>query len=95
MSAIKQKKKTDLLIFEKFQNLKKYMALKLFEFQEQFITSTFLIKLTQIEKTGSLSKVFILNSTFEKRSITFLLFDSRICLPYGKRNELNLEKNLK
>ena len=35
------------------------MALKLFEFVEQFIMDTFLLKLTQFEKTGSIGKTFI------------------------------------
>ena len=35
------------------------MALKLFEFVEQVMTDTFLLKLTQFEKTGSRGKTFI------------------------------------
>ena len=35
------------------------MALKIFELQEQCIIDTFLIKLTQFEKTGKLEKKFI------------------------------------
>ena len=35
------------------------MALKLFEFEEQFMMDTFLLKLTQFEKTGSIGKIFI------------------------------------
>ena len=35
------------------------MASNLSEFLEQLIISTFLIKLTQFEQTGSLGKVFI------------------------------------
>ena len=34
------------------------MALKLFEFVEQFIMDTFLLKQTQYEKTGSTGKTF-------------------------------------
>ena len=35
------------------------MALKLFEFVEQFTMDTFLFKKTQFEKTGSIGKTFI------------------------------------
>ena len=35
------------------------MNLKLFEFLKQFMMSTFLLKLTQFEKTGSIGKTFI------------------------------------
>ena len=35
------------------------MALKLFEFVDQFIMDNFLLKLTQFEKTGSKGKIFI------------------------------------
>ena len=35
------------------------MALKLFELVEQFIMESFLLKLTQFEKTGSKGKTFI------------------------------------
>ena len=38
---------------------KKQIALKLFEFVEQFILGTWLLKLTQFEKTGSIGKTFI------------------------------------
>ena len=47
------------------------MALKIFELQEQCIIDTFLIKLTQFEKTGKLEKnlfrwkIWKLKSTFE------------------------------
>ena len=34
------------------------MALKLFEFVEQFIMNNFLLKLAQFEKTGSIDKIF-------------------------------------
>ena len=50
------------------------MALKLFEFVKKFMMDTFLLKLTQIEKTGSVGKIFIslgnliINSIFEIRS---------------------------
>ena len=36
------------------------MALKLFEFVEQFMVHTFLLKLTPLEKTGSIRKTLIL-----------------------------------
>ena len=50
------------------------MALELFEFVEEFIMDTFLLKLNQFEKTGSKDKIFILlgnlatNFIFEIRS---------------------------
>ena len=50
------------------------MPFKLFEILKQFKIRTFLILLTQVEKTGSISKTFILletlklNSTFETRN---------------------------
>ena len=34
------------------------MALKLFEFQEQFMSGTFLLKLSQIEKTSARENVY-------------------------------------
>ena len=36
------------------------MALDLFEFTEQFMMDTFLLKLTQFDKNGSIGKTFIL-----------------------------------
>ena len=63
------------------RNLKeKPMALKLFEFVEQFIMDTFLLKLTKFEKTGSQGKIFIslgklmINSIFKIRSRSRLQF---------------------
>ena len=35
------------------------MALKLFQFAENFMLDTILLKLTQFEKTGSIDKTFI------------------------------------
>ena len=35
------------------------MALRLIEFWQQFMIDTFLIKLTQFEKTDSIGKIFI------------------------------------
>ena len=35
------------------------MALKLFEFVEQFMMDTFMLTLTQFEKTGSIGETFI------------------------------------
>ena len=34
------------------------MTLKLFEFLEQFMIETFLIKLTQLENTGTIGKIY-------------------------------------
>ena len=56
------------------------MALKLFEFVEKFMMHTFLFKLTQFEKTGSMGKTFsslgnlIINFHFRNyKSITFFV----------------------
>ena len=55
--------------FEKLQIYrKKYMAFKLFEFQEQFIIDTFFIKSTQLQKTGSKGKFFIQLRNQNKKS---------------------------
>ena len=52
-------KKTDFFLDKtsafQFQR-KKEMALNVFEFLEQFMIDTFLMTLTQIEKTGSIRK---------------------------------------
>ena len=69
------------------------MPLKLFEFLEQFITGTFLMKLIQFEKNGSRRKIFILlgdlNFKFHFKNynlftffvtFTLLLFDSALRL---------------
>ena len=66
---------------------------------------TFLIKLTQFEKTGSIGKCFIplgdLKIKFQfqnQKTITFfvtftlLLFDEGVLLPFNKGNELNLKR---
>ena len=84
------------------------MALKLFEFVEQFIMNTFLIKLTQFEKTGSIGKTSIslgnLITNFHFRNLksitcfvtfTLLLFDIGVCLPLNNGNALNLKRKLK
>ena len=78
------------------------MALKLFELVEQLMMDTFLLKLTQFEKTGLIRKTFttlvnvIINFHFRNQnSITFfmaftiLLFDSAVCLPFNNGNALN------
>ena len=82
------------------------MTSKLFEFQEQFMVDTFLLKLTQFEKTGSMDKTFIslgnliINLHFRnKKSITFfvsftlLLFDSGVSLPFSNGNALNFKND--
>ena len=62
MNARKLGKKIDLFLLKcstfEFRT-KKLMALKLFEFVEQFLMHTFLFKLTQFGKTGSMGKTFI------------------------------------
>ena len=52
-NSMKQKK-TQFATFK----IKKYMALQLCEFKEQFMIGTFLIKLTQSQKTGSILRLF-------------------------------------
>ena len=85
------------------------MALKLFKFVEQFMTDIFfLLKFTQFEKTGSILKTFISLGNLiiifhfrNQKSITFFeiftlsMFDSGVCLPFNKVNELNLIRNHK
>ena len=62
-NAKKLKKKTDLFFFQKPSTFEfrreKQMALKLFEFVEQFIMNTFSLKLTRFEKTLLIGKIFI------------------------------------
>ena len=51
------------LVFQKSSNCefrqKQMMAFKLFEFVEQVMIATFLLKLTPFEKTGSIGKTFV------------------------------------
>ena len=66
------------------------MVIKLFDFQEKFMIDTFLIKLTQFEKTKSIGTIFIplgspeIEIRSKLKSITFfvtltlLLFKSRV-----------------
>ena len=61
-----------------------------------------MIKVTQFETTGSLGKVFILLGNLiskfylqNKKSIMFLTFDSKVCLPFTEQIELNLKINQK
>ena len=78
------------------------MALRLFEFVEQFMLDTFSLKSSQFEKTGSILfslRNLIINFHFRnQKSITFfvtftlLLFDSGVCLPFNNGNALNLKK---
>ena len=87
--------KTKLFFFQKHSNFEfggKIDELKALEFVEQFMMNTFMLKLTQFEKTGSIGKTsislgnLIINFHFRNQnSITFfvtftlLLFDSRVC----------------
>ena len=84
------------------------MALKLLKFVEQFMMDTFLLKLTQFEKTGSIGISFIslgnliINFQFRNEkfikffvNFTILLFDSGVCLPFNNRKALNLKINEK
>ena len=79
------------------------MALKLFEFVEKFTKEMFLLKLTQLEKTGSIGKIFIslgnLIKKFAKLEVDHafrdtynLPFNCRSCLPCNNRNTLHLKK---
>ena len=62
------------------------MPFKPFEFLEQFMTGTFLITLTQLEKTGSTVKAFItleiykLNFTVETRNRSRFLRHFNVCI---------------
>ena len=109
----RKERKTELTCFlEKLQlsNLeeKQFMPLKLFEFLEQFIMKSFLIKLTQFEKTGSICKILISLGNLiikflspNQKSITFfvnftfLLFDSGVCLFFEKKSAFLLKRNQK
>ena len=73
----------------------------IFENQEQ-IRLTLFDKKAENEKTGSKGKVCIplgnllikLNfETFDHVTVTLLIFDSRVCRPISRRNQLNLERN--
>ena len=59
MNARKLKK--TCFFFKNLQLLKfeKIMASELFEFVEQFMMDTLMLKLAQVEKTGSIGKIFI------------------------------------
>ena len=61
MNARKLKQKLTCFFFQNLQLLnfeEKKMALKLFEFVEQFMMDTFWLKLTQFEKTGSIGRTY-------------------------------------
>ena len=76
------------------------MALKLFEFHEHFITGTFLVKLTQFQKTELLGQVFIplgnLKIKFETRNRSrflsrhFSFHNWRVQFTYRLANEPKL-----
>ena len=68
----------------------KKLALELFEFLEQFMIDTFLIKLTQFEETRSKVKIFI---SLEILIIKFILKleVSHVFLPFNI-NEQNIKK---
>ena len=62
MNARKLKKNRLVFFNQKsstFELRMKKKALKLFEIAEQFMADTFLLKLTQFEKTASIGKTFI------------------------------------
>ena len=59
MNASKHKKNTEFLEKSQLSNFKEIDAFKLFEFLEQIMIGAFLITGTQLEKTGSIGKVFI------------------------------------
>ena len=61
MNARKLKRRT-CFFFKNLQLLKfeeKTMASKLFEFVEKFMIDTLMLKLAQVEKTGSIGNIFI------------------------------------
>ena len=58
MNATKLKKKTTCFQKSLLLNFEKIDGLKLFEFVEQFVMDILKTKLTQFEKTGSISKTF-------------------------------------
>ena len=75
MNASQHKKTLTFLKNLNFRiSKKKEMPFKLFEFLDIFMIGAFLITLTQLEKSGSIGKIFILleilklNSTFETRN---------------------------
>ena len=55
VNACKETEKNPTFRFQ----IKKCIALRLFEFQEQYVVGSFLIKITQFEKIGLLGKVLI------------------------------------
>ena len=70
-------KKTPTLLKKtlNFEFQKKMMPIELFEFLERFMMGTFLINLTQLKKTGSTGKVFILLKIYKLNSI----FETKNC----------------
>ena len=81
MNASKQK--TTDLFFKKSNLYEKKMPLKLFEFQKQLMIDTFLIKLAQIEKTGSIGKIFSSQGNLYAMSVYLFvlkLLDSCFCV---------------
>ena len=87
---------------------RKKIPLELFEMEEQLMMRTFSINLTQFEKTGSISKIFIslknLKIKFHfqnQKRITFLvtftrlLFDNGVCFSLNKAMELDLKNKIK
>ena len=82
--------------FTFFRTICTFVALKLFKFVKQFMMDTFLLKLTQFEKTGSIRKTFIslgnliINFHFRNQKqitlfvpFTLLLFDCGVRLPFN------------
>ena len=67
------------------------MSFNIIGFLEQFMSHNFFIKLTQFEKTGSMRKDYKNLITLFK-IFTFLLFDSGVCSPFNKGNEMNFKK---
>ena len=59
--------------------------LELFEFLEQFMTSIFVIIITQFENTGSIKKFYFTGNLKTK-------FETRSRSRFNKRNELNLQR---
>ena len=71
------------------------MPLNIFEFQKQFMTGAFLIKLTQFEKTGSINELLIPVVSLKIHSLSKLEVD-HVFHDFNKfinGNKLNFKRN--
>ena len=67
------------------------MSLKLFEFHKKSMIVACLINLSQFEKTGPTVKMYFAGNSIYQ--IPLFLFESGVCPPFNKRNEVNLKKS--